>query len=63
MNSENFIAINDSDIKLLQESLKFYSQKYPVIDDEQINSTLRKLYSLRVYLNKSQNKELYISKL
>ena len=63
MKTENFITISDSDIELLQKSLKFYSENYPIINNQnQISGVLRKLYSLHSLLKNSPNRELYIQK-
>lgn len=63
MKTENFIVITDSDVELLQKSLQFYSENYPVINNQnQISGVLRKLYSLRTLFKNSPNKELYIQK-
>ena len=61
MNSESFITITSSDIKLMQEALRDYSVEGIMIKNK--NYLLRKLYSLQSSLNKSQNKELYIQKI
>jgi len=60
MNSELFITITSSDIKLMQEALRDYSVEGIMIKNK--NCLLRKLYSIQSLLNKSQNKELYIQK-
>ena len=60
MNSESFITITSSDIKLMQEALRDYSVEGIMIKHK--NCLLRKLYSIQSLLNKSQNKELYIQK-
>ena len=61
MKTENFIVITDSDLELLQKSLQFYSENYPVINNQnQISGVLRKLYSLRTLFKNNPNKELYI---
>ena len=60
MNSESFITITSSDIKLMQEVLRDYSVEGIMIKNK--NCLLRKLYSIQSLLNKSQNKELYIQK-
>ena len=61
MNSESFIIITSSDIKLMQEALRNYSVEGIMIKHK--NYLLRKLYSIQSSLNKSQNKELYIQKI
>ena len=65
MNSEKFITITISDISLLQEALRNYCKTKPIVTENfqnQINSTLRKLYSIQVSLQNSSSKELYIQK-
>lgn len=61
MNSESFITITSSDIKLMQEALRDYSVEGIMIKNK--NCLLRKLYSIQSSLNKFQNKELYIYKI
>lgn len=60
MNSESFIIITSSDIKLMQEALRDYSVEGIMIKNK--NCLLRKLYSIQSLLNNSGNKELYIQK-
>jgi len=66
MKDENFITITGSDISLLQEALRNYYQTKEIKTEsfmDSVYSTLRKLYSIQVSLNKSPNKELYIQNL
>ena len=66
MNKPTFITLNLSDISLLQEALRNYYQTKEIKTENFMNSvysTLRKLYSIQVSLNKSSNKELYIQTL
>lgn len=64
MNNEKNIILNLADISILQEALRNYCETKQIKTEsfqKQTHSTLRKLYSIQVSLNKSPNKELYIS--
>lgn len=66
MNNKKNIILNLADISLLQEALRNYYQTKEIKTENFMNSvysTLRKLYSIQVSLNKSSNKELYIQNL
>ena len=66
MNKPTFITLDKTDISLLQEALRNYYQTKEIKTENFMNSvysTLRKLYSIQVSLNKSSNKELYIQTL
>lgn len=65
MNNENIIILNLDDISLLQEALRNYCETKSIVTENfqnQVNSTLRKLYSIQVSLKNSSSKELYIQK-
>lgn len=65
MNNENIIILNLDDISLLQEALRNYRESKCIVAESfqnQANSTLRKLYSIQVFLKNSSSKELYIQK-
>ena len=66
MNNDKIIILNLADISFLQEALRNYYETKQIKTESfqnQVYSTLRKLYSIEVSLNKSPNKELYIQSL
>lgn len=66
MNNDKIIILNLTDISLFQEALRNYYETKQIKTESfqnQVYSTLRKLYSIEVSLNKSPNKELYIQSL
>ncbi len=65
MNNDKIIILNLDDISLLQEALRNYCEIKSIVTENfqnQVNSTLRKLYSIQVSLKNSSSKELYIQK-
>lgn len=65
MNNENIIILNLSDVSLLQEALRNYCGTKLIVTENfqnQVHSTLRKLYSIEISLKNSSSKELYIQK-
>lgn len=66
MKDEKIIILNLTDVSLLQEALRNYYETKTIRTENfqnQVYSTLRKLHSIQVSLNKSPNKELYIQNL
>lgn len=66
MKDEKIIILNLTDVLLLQEALRNYYETKTIRTEnfqKQTYSTLRKLYSIQVSLNKSSSKELYIQSL